>query len=75
MLTGSQIREARTLLGINRRILAHKVGRMTTLVIIRAEEHEDEPTLSPEQNTAVRQTLERFGRRVRTAGGAASGDG
>ncbi len=61
MLTGRQIREARTLLGINRSILAHKIGRMTTRVIIRAEENEDEPTLSAEQDEAVRQTLDRLG--------------
>ncbi|MGI3900097.1 MAG: hypothetical protein ACRYGP_23580 [Janthinobacterium lividum] len=61
MLTGRQIREARTLLGINRSILANKVGRMTTRVIIRAEENEDEPILSAKQDEAIRQTLDRLG--------------
>jgi ribosome-binding protein aMBF1 (putative translation factor) len=61
MLTGRQIREARKLLGLDRSVLAQKVGRITTLAIMRAEEHEDEPTLSPEQDALVRQTLERLG--------------
>ena len=61
MLTGRQIREARKLLGLNRSILALRVGRITTRVIMRAEESSDEPTLSPEQDALVRQTLERLG--------------
>ena len=61
LLTGRQIREARTLLGLTRSVLAQKVGRIATLVIMRAEENEDEPTLSPEQDALVRQTLERLG--------------
>ena len=61
MLTGRQIREARTLLGLNRSALAQKVGRITTLALMRAEENEDEGVLSPEQAIAVRRTLERLG--------------
>ncbi len=58
-ITGRPIREARTLLGLTRSRLAYKVGRMTTLVILRAEEAEDEPVASPEHAAAVRRTLER----------------
>ena len=61
MLTGRQIREARALLGLKRSILAQKVGRITTLLIMRAEEIENEPMLSAEHDAAVRQTLERLG--------------
>lgn len=61
MLTGRQIREARTLLKLHRSKLAAKVGRMTTLVILRAEENEDEVMLSAEHAIAIRQTLERAG--------------
>ena len=61
MLTGRQIREARKLLGLDRSVLAQKFKRITTLTIMRAEENEDEPTLSPEQDALVRQTLERLG--------------
>lgn len=59
-LTGRQIREARTLLKLHRSKLAAKVGRMTTLIILRAEENEDAP-LPIEQATAIRRTLERAG--------------
>ena len=45
MLTGRQIREARALLGLQRSILAKKVGRITTRAIMRAEESVDEPAL------------------------------
>lgn len=59
MLTGRQLREARKVLGMNQSVLAHKVGRITT-AIMRAEEHEEGTNLSPEQEAAVRQTLERL---------------
>ena len=61
MLTGRQIREARALLGLTRSVLAMKVGRITTRVIIRAEESEDVPALSAEHDTAIRHALERAG--------------
>ncbi|MGI4767496.1 MAG: hypothetical protein ACRYGP_20825 [Janthinobacterium lividum] len=61
MLTGRQIREARLLLGLKRSILAQKVGRISTLAIIRAEEAEGESVASPEHAAAIRQTLERLG--------------
>ena len=61
ILTGRQIREARLLLGLKRSMLAQKVGRITTLALMRAEENEDEPTLTPEQSAAVRRVLERAG--------------
>ena len=60
MLTGRQIRAARTLLGLTRSVLAQKVGRITTLVIMRAEENEDEPVLA-EHDAAIRAALERAG--------------
>ena len=59
-LTGRQIREARKLLGLQRSRLASKVGFITTLVILRAEENEDRP-LPIEQATAIRRVLERAG--------------
>ena len=59
--TGRQIREARTLLGLTRSVLAYKVKRITTLAIMRAEEAEDESTLTADQAAAIRQTLERLG--------------
>lgn len=68
MLTGRQIREARALLGLNRSQLALKVGRITTRVLLRAEENESEPMLSPEQDVAVRRTLERMGIEIRPGG-------
>ncbi|MGI3899779.1 MAG: hypothetical protein ACRYGP_17605 [Janthinobacterium lividum] len=61
MLTGRQIREARALLGLNRSVLATKIGRITTLVIMRAEENEDEPILSAEHDAELRRGLERLG--------------
>ena len=61
MLIGRQIREARKLLGLNRSRLASKVGCITTLVILRAEENEDEVMLLPKHDTAIRRTLERAG--------------
>ena len=61
LLTGRQIREARTLLGLTRSVLAQKVGRITTLVIMRAEENEDEPVLSAEHDAAIRAALDRAG--------------
>ena len=60
-LTGRQIREARVLLGLKRSVLAQKVGSLTTRVIMRAEEIEREPSLSVDQDAAVRRTLERLG--------------
>ena len=60
-LTGRQIREARKLLGINRSKLATKVRRITTTVIIRAEEAEDEPIAPASHAIAIRQTLEALG--------------
>ncbi len=59
--TGRQIREARTLLGLKRSVLAYKVKRITTLAIMRAEEAEDDSTLTADQAAAIRQTLERLG--------------
>ena len=58
-ITGRQIRQARTLLGLTRSRLAYKVGRTTTLVILQAEEAGDEPVASPEHAAAIRRTLER----------------
>jgi ribosome-binding protein aMBF1 (putative translation factor) len=60
MITGRQIREARDLLGLKRNRLAAKVGSITTLVILRAEENEDD-TLPVAQAIAIRRTLERLG--------------
>lgn len=60
-ITGRQIRQARILLGLTRSELAYKVKCITTLVIMRAEESEDEPVASPEHATAIRRTLERAG--------------
>ncbi len=61
MITGRQIREARKLLGLTRSKLATKVRRITTTVIIRAEEVEDEPVAPPSHAIAIRQTLEALG--------------
>ena len=61
MITGRQIREARKLLGLTRSKLATKVRRITTTVIIRAEEVEDEPVVPPSHAIAIRQTLEALG--------------
>ena len=61
LITGRQIHEARLLLGLKRSTLAQKVGRITTLAIMRAEESEDEPMLTLEQATAVQRVLERAG--------------
>ena len=60
-ITGRQIRQARTLLGLTRSQLASKVKCLTTLVIMRAEDDEDEPIASPEHAAAIRRTLERSG--------------
>lgn len=60
-ITGCQIREARTLLGLTRSRLAYKVGRITTLVIMRAEEAGNEPMTSQEHAAAIRRILERAG--------------
>ena len=43
MRTGRQIREARKLLVVKRIILAQKVARIATRVVVRAAEIEDEP--------------------------------
>ena len=61
MITGRQIREARKLLGLTRSKLATKVRRITTTVIIRAEDAEDEPVVPPSHAIAIRQTLEALG--------------
>ena len=69
MITGRQIREARALLGWTRSKLAAKVGTVTTLTIMRAEEVDDEPPIPPDQAVAIRRALERAGVDF-TSGGA-----
>ena len=61
MITGRQIREARALLRLPRSKLAPKVGTVTTLTIMREEEVDVEPPISPAQATAIRRALERAG--------------
>ena len=41
--------------------LAAKVGTVTTLTMMRAEEVDDEPPISPVQAVAIRRALERVG--------------
>lgn len=67
-ITGRQIREARTLLGLTRSKLAYKVGRITTLVILRAEEAENELMASQEHAAAIQRVLERSGVRFTPEG-------
>ena len=57
MITGSQIREARALLGLQRNELAARVKSVTTATIARAETVDGEPPITIAQATAIRQTL------------------
>ena len=61
MITGRHLREVRTLLGLQRSRLAAKVGTVTTLTIVRAEEVDSEPPISPTHAAAIRQALESAG--------------
>ena len=57
MITGSQIREGRALLGLQRNELAARVKSVTTATIARAETVDGEPPITIAQATAIRQTL------------------
>ena len=60
-ITGRQIREARTLLGLQRNELAAKVKTVTTLTITRAESVDDEPPITTAQAAAIRSFFEAAG--------------
>ena len=61
MITGRQIREARTLLGLQRNELAAVAKVITTATIVRAESVDGEPSITAAQATAIREALERAG--------------
>ena len=73
MITGRQIREARTLLGLHRSALATKAKIVTTGTITRAELVDDEPPITIAQAVAIQRTLEAAGVEfIQDNGGAAS---
>ena len=61
MITGRQIREARTLLSLQRNDLAAKVKTVTTATIVRAESIDDELPITIAQAAAIRSFLEAAG--------------
>ena len=60
-ITGRQIREARTLLGLQRNEIAAKAKVLTTATIVRAEKVDDEPPITVAQATAIQQAFEAAG--------------
>ncbi len=61
MLTGREIREARTLLRLSPSDLALKAKAVTTLTVKRAEADDHQPPIADSHMKAIRQTLERLG--------------
>ncbi len=61
MLTGTQIREARELLGLKPSAFAAKTRTVTTLTVKRAEADDHQPPISEFHMKTIRQTLERLG--------------
>ena len=61
MLTGRQIREARSLLKLRRSGLAARVKTVSTTTIIRAEAVDDEPPITFAQAAAIQRVLEAAG--------------
>ena len=73
MITGRQIREARTLLGLHRSALAAKAKTVTTGTITRAELVDDEPPITIAQAAAIKEALERAGVEFMQDNGGAAG--
>lgn len=76
-ITGRQIREARSLLGLQRNELAARAKTITTATIVRAESVDGEPPITSAQVAAIRLaldsagiefTIDPLGARLRTAG-------
>ena len=61
MLTRRQIREARTLLGLNRGRLAEQVAIATTQEIIRAEAVDEQPPITMARAAAIQSFLQAAG--------------
>ncbi len=61
IITGRQIREARTLLGLQRSELAYKTRTVAALTIKRAESVDDEPPITIAQAVAIKRALEAAG--------------
>ena len=72
-ITGSQIRDARALLGLQRNALAAKVKTVTTATIARAETVDGEPPITIAQATSIQQTLEAAGIEFTHDNGGAAG--
>ena len=70
MITGSQIRAARNLLGWDRKLLA-RACKLRPETLARAESVDDEPPITVAHARAIRSTLEQAGIEFRT--GASSG--
>ena len=61
MITGSQIRKARALLGLQRNELAARAKGVTTATITRAESVDDEAPITIAQAAAIQRALEAVG--------------
>ena len=61
MITGSQIRKARALLGLQRNELAARAKGVTTATITRAESVDDEAPITIAQAAAIQRALEAAG--------------
>ena len=61
MLTGRQIRQARTLLGLTPSVLAQKTKVVTTTTVKRAEADDQRPPIAEAHMRAIQQTLEALG--------------
>ena len=61
MLTGRQIRQARTLLGLTPSVLAQKTKVVTTTTVKRAEADDQRPPIAEAHMKAIQQTLEALG--------------
>lgn len=61
MLTGRQIHQARTLLGLTPSTLAQKTKVVTTATIKRAEADDQRPPIAEAHMKVIRQTLEALG--------------
>ena len=60
-ITGRQIRQARTLLGLTPSILAQKTKVVTTTTVKRAEADDQRPPIAEAHMKAIRHTLEQLG--------------
>ncbi len=61
IITGRQIRDARSLLRLRRCDLAIRIKTLSTVTIIRAEAVDDEPPITAAQAVAIQKALETAG--------------